>query len=98
MIADEAGIAPITYGPDSPILVINSGSVYGGLSGILVSSATGSAIVNTGTIAAGTDLAIGAFGASTEIFNTGRITGFVDLTDSPDRFINQAGGVFEISS
>ncbi|MGH6804257.1 MAG: autotransporter domain-containing protein [Methyloceanibacter sp.] len=40
-------------------------------------------------------LAIDADDGAATIFNRGLITGFVDLTDSPDTFINEKGGVFE---
>jgi len=52
---------------------------------------------NSGEISAGSGLAIDTEGASTSIYNSGLITGFVDLTDSADRFVNQAGGEFNAS-
>ncbi|MBM3545058.1 MAG: autotransporter outer membrane beta-barrel domain-containing protein [Alphaproteobacteria bacterium] len=92
-------ISAFAVGAGSPLSIENSGNVFasGPLStGVYAFSLLSDiVIVNTGSISAGTLLAIDTYGASTQIFNTGRITGFVDLTDSPDRFFNQAGGVFE---
>ncbi|MGZ8400280.1 MAG: autotransporter outer membrane beta-barrel domain-containing protein, partial [Methyloceanibacter sp.] len=92
---DYTGIHALTEGTGSPNAITNSGSVIGGYAGILSSSMTGTTIINSGDISAGSFLAIGVNGASAKIFNTGKITGFVALTDSPDTFINQNGGVFE---
>ncbi|MGH6791417.1 MAG: autotransporter domain-containing protein [Methyloceanibacter sp.] len=91
---------------NSPLVIVNSGSVFGAGTrgvlgyagsggGIFARSVTGTTIVNSGYISGGSFRAINVDGASTLIYNLGVITGFVDLTDSPDRFFNQAGGVFE---
>jgi len=99
------GIAALTYGPDSPIVIDNSASIFGGTAGISTFSYTATTIVNSGDISAASLLAIDAGGlgasiglgrgASVDIFNTGRITGFVNTTDEADTFLNLPGGVFE---
>jgi len=96
---EDDGIDARAIGAGSPISIENSGNFFasGPLStGVYAFSLLSDmVIVNTGSISASSLLAIDTYGASTQIFNTGHITGFVDLTDSPDRFFNQAGGVFE---
>ncbi|MDJ0514512.1 MAG: autotransporter domain-containing protein [Methyloceanibacter sp.] len=96
------GIDVSTGGEDSPIHIVNSGSVYAaggsGDVGILAFSyvANPVTIENTGEIGAKSHLAIDVKSAGTaDIFNAGLITGFVDLTEQNDRFFNQSGGVFE---
>ena len=91
------GILAETNGPGSPIQIQNAGSIFGADAGIHIHtySGAGATIVNSGDISAGSLLAIDAHGpGNVSIFNSGTITGFV-LLDADDRFINQAGGVFE---
>ena len=87
-----------SYDPTSPILINNSGTVWGDDQGLHIHAYGGSSatIINTGSISAGTLLAIDAHHGTgdVDIFNAGTITGFIRL-DANDRFINQAGGVFE---
>jgi len=91
------GVFAVAAGPNSRILITNSGSVYGGYAAIYAIGYIGTKIVNTGDISAGpnSQLAISVLGASAKIYNAGKITGFVDLSYQGDRFVNQAGGVFE---
>jgi hypothetical protein len=96
---EDDGIDARAVGVNSSISIVNRGVVTaggGGYSvGIFALSYTGTTITNYGNVSADSLFAIDTYGGSTQIFNAGRITGFVDLTDSPDRFFNQAGGVFE---
>ena len=94
-LGSAVGIIAVSYGYQSPISIINSGTVVGGFAAILANSPTDTKIINTGRISAGSHFAIGVAGASAEIYNAGRITGFVALTDEGDTFLNQSGGVFE---
>ncbi len=91
------GVYAVAAGPNSRILITNSGSVYGGYAAIYAIGYTGTKIVNTGDISAGpnSQLAISVYGASAKIYNSGHITGYVDLSYQADLFVNQAGGVFE---
>jgi len=91
------GIYALTVGKNSPIDIDNSGDVSGRTAGIYAYSSTSTKITNSGDISAGSGLAIDTEGASTSIYNSGLITGFVDLTGSADRFMNQAGGQFNAS-
>ncbi len=93
------GISVTAEGASSPITINNAGSVHATGSGpdvaaIYVSSPSGTTIVNSGDIGASNNLAILGYSGPVDILNTGTITGFV-LLDADDRFINQAGGVFE---
>jgi Autotransporter beta-domain/Autochaperone Domain Type 1 len=90
-----AGIT--TTGFYGPVTIHNSGSLFAqgpNSFGIYAGSNGGTTIVNTGEIGASSNLAIAVTYGAVDIFNTGTITGFV-LLDADDRFINQAGGVFE---
>jgi hypothetical protein len=72
-------------------MIENSGDLHGTTAGIYGYSATSTKIVNSGSIRADSNRAINTIGASTTIHNSGRITGFVDLTNSPDTFVNKPG-------
>jgi hypothetical protein len=61
----------------------------------LASSDASTTIINSGSISAGNFRAIDTTRGPTTVMNTGSIVGFVNLTDSPDNFTNQAGGTFE---
>ncbi len=87
-------LVPTGYGADSPISIVNSGSVYGGDAGIVARGTTGTTIVNSGTISSGTGLAIEVDSGPATIYNSGTITGYV-LLDADDLFVNQTGGTFE---
>ncbi len=87
-------LVPTGYGANSPVSIVNSGSVYGAHAGIIANSSAGTTIVNSGTIGAGSGPAIGVFYGPARIYNSGRITGYV-LLDADDLFVNQAGGTFE---
>jgi autotransporter-like protein/autochaperone domain-containing protein len=90
-----AGIAATGF--YGPVTIHNSGSVFAqgpNSFGIYAGSNGGTTIVNSGNIGASSNLAIAVQYGAVDIFNTGTITGFV-LLDADDRFINQAGGVFE---
>ena len=96
----DNAIFAIASGPDSPVLVENSGTLRGGGfygAGVFAYSYTGTTINNLpgGLITSTSFLAINTNGASTLIQNAGKIVGFVDLTDNDDVFINEKGGVFE---
>ena len=94
------GINAVTIGSNSPITINNSGSVFAEgpagtpVAAIYTYSPSGTTIINSGDIGASSNLAILGYSGPVDIFNTGTITGFVAL-DADDRFINQAGGVFE---
>ncbi len=99
---NAAGISAYAFGLNSPIKIINSGSLYakgGGLdTGIAAYSYYNNrtTIINTGDISSRSHSAIYVNGAGTaNIYNAGKITGYVDLTEQSDLFVNQAGGVFE---
>ena len=89
------GIEAVTTGPASPIRIQNSGNVSGRTAGIDAFSATSTRIVNSGEISATSLRAIDIKGARSRIRNSGLISGFVDLTNSADRFFNRSGGVFD---
>ena len=96
------GLLAVSTSQKSPIAINNSGSVYaeGGPRNVGVYAysvyANKTTITNTGEIGAQSHLAIDVKGGgAADIFNAGLITGFVDLTAQNDRFVNQAGGVFE---
>ncbi|ODS04157.1 hypothetical protein AUC71_05585 [Methyloceanibacter marginalis] len=92
----SVGVSVVSFGPSSPILINNAGgSIFGGSAGIFVDNTYSSTtIVNSGDIGASNNRAVVGYYGPVDIFNTGTITGFV-LLDADDRFINQAGGVFE---
>ena len=92
--ASAFGIMGVTVGNSAPLTIENSGDVSGSTAGIYTHSGTSTTIANSGSISAKSGLAIDTNGASTTIQNSGLITGFVDLTDSRDVFLNQAGGKF----
>ena len=97
------GIYAVTDGPDSPITIVNAGSLTGGnesaygdtFAGIYAATDGDSdiTIVNTGSISAVSGLAIDTEGGATEIVNEGLIIGRVDLTEEDDSFDNS--GTFE---
>ncbi len=76
-------------------LIKNWGTLFGNYRGIYSYSTRSTTIMNSGDISSGFGPVIQTNGARTELFNAGRITGNVDLTEQNDRFVNQAGGVFE---
>jgi autotransporter family porin len=95
----STGIQAASGGANSPLMILNSGRVVAlGVPsyGIYAGSYTSTAIANRGYITAESLFAIETFTASTTIRNYGGgvIMGFVDLTDSPDQFLNQSGGTF----
>ena len=96
-IDPDIGIKAVALGANSPISIFNSGAIFADVTAIYALGMTATTIVNTGSIGALSDRAIDTVGASTTIVNRsgGVITGFVDLTDNPDLFLNQKGGVFE---
>lgn len=100
------GIYAVTRDPDSPVIIVNSGSLFGaGVgggpiyngpgAGIVADSVTSTTVVNSGYISGGGYHAININGATALVYNLGIVRGFVDLTDNNDRFFNQAGGTFE---
>jgi Autotransporter beta-domain/Autochaperone Domain Type 1 len=98
MVTGKAAAVGIdVYSSNEPITIVNAGSVYakGRYSvGIYASSGSKTTITNTGEIGASSNLAIAVTDGAVDIFNAGIITGYV-LLDEDDRFVNQAGGVFE---
>ena len=95
VIDPEIGIKAVALGANSPITIYNSGTILGNFAAIYAIGYSGTEIVNTGDISAGSNRAISVYGSGARILNAGSITGFVDLSYQGDRFINQAGGVFE---
>src|SRR5262245_58924224 len=103
VVAAYNGIYAVTDGPDSPITIVNAGSLTGGnesaygdtFAGIYAATDGDSdiTIVNTGSITAESLLAIDTEGGATEIVNEGLIIGRVDLTEEGDSFDNS--GTFE---
>jgi autotransporter family porin len=101
VVAAYDGIYAHTDGEDSPISIVNAGSLTGGdvgderdFAGIYaVTEGDDISIVNTGSISAVSGLAIDTEGGATEIVNEGLITGRVDLTEEDDSFDNS--GTFE---
>ncbi len=91
---DIPDLVPTGFGANSPITIVNSGSVYGGDAGIVALGTTGTTVVNSGTISSGTGLAIEVDSGPVAIYNSGTITGYV-LLDADDLLVNQTGGTFE---
>jgi hypothetical protein len=73
-----------------PLVINNSGSVFGRSAGISAyTKYGGTTIINSGKITAKSLFAIDVKGAAATIYNSGTVTGFVSLTNNDDAFINQ---------
>jgi hypothetical protein len=111
VVASGDAVRAVVDGGSGTVQIVNSGTLFGGGtshffnnygayttfvgSGIYSNTPTTTTITNSGYLGAASVRAIQTRGGPTTIVNKGLITDFVDLTDNPDTFINQAGGVFE---